>query len=220
MYFRSLLSIFGAFIVASTIYDILTLQSGQRINIFLAFSFYTNLTKLFQTTLTTNNKSTVIGCLNGIRCLSMIWIIFAHRVSNFLSTPTINLTYFLQWVKQYPSMLILSGTVSVDTFFLLSGFLVTHSILKELDRKKYISLPYMYLHRYLRLTPSLAMLIFYHVTLFKFSGSGPFWKVGVDAIEKPCKSNWWINLLYIQNYYKKMEPVRNKLTRDISLNKF
>ena len=168
---------------------------------------YTNLIKLFETSQTSNKNSSVIGCLNGIRCLSMVWIILAHRFANILSGPTINLIYISQWIKQYPNMLIISGTMSVDTFFLLSGFLVTHSILKDLDRQQFMNVPYKYLHRYLRLTPSLAMLIVYHVTLFKYSGSGPFWKVGVDVIEKTCKSNWWINLLYIQNYYRETDPV-------------
>ena len=104
-------------------------------------------------------------------------------------------------------MMILGGTVSVDTFFLLSGLLVTRSVLKELDRRKFLNVPYMYIHRYLRLTPSLAILIFVTITLYKYIGSGPLWKAGKIFMPGTCETNWWINLLYIQNYYKKQEVV-------------
>lgn len=44
-----------------------------------------------------------------------------------------------------------NGTVSVDTFFLLGGLLVSYLMLKELDRSKgKFNFGLFYLHRYLR----------------------------------------------------------------------
>jgi peptidoglycan/LPS O-acetylase OafA/YrhL len=40
-----------------------------------------------------------------------------------------------QWISHYSSMLVVTGTVSVDTFFLMSGMLLTMSAMKSLDHK-------------------------------------------------------------------------------------
>jgi peptidoglycan/LPS O-acetylase OafA/YrhL len=184
----------------------LTLGENSRIKLFLAFSFYTNLIKLFKTT-PSSGKSGIIGCLNGIRVISMIWIMLGHRHGTYSGGQTINMTYFWDWYQNYSSMLILSGSVAVDTFFLLSGFLVTRSVLKELDKRKTLNVPYIYLHRYLRLTPSLAMLIFVQVTLYKYIGSGPNWKSVKEFGTVTCEKNWWVALLYIHNYFRKDQMV-------------
>ena len=150
----------------------------------------------------------MIGCLNGIRVLSILWVIFAHRMTSmYAATPTINYTYFLEWLKHYSSMIVFSGTVSVDTFFLLSGFLITWGMFKELDKRKSVNIIYMYVHRYLRLTPSIAMLILVHMSLVKYIGSGPFWKAAYLSFEKACGKNWWVTLLYFQNYFRKDDVV-------------
>lgn len=58
----------------------------------------------------------------------------------------------------------------------------------------------MYLHRYLRLTPSLAAAILLTTTVYRFLGNGPLWK-GVSVITTDlCHDYWWSALLYVQNY--------------------
>lgn len=48
---------------------------------------------------------------------------------------------------------IINATVSVDSFFLMSGLLVSYLLLKELDRNAgRINVGMLYLHRYLRYT--------------------------------------------------------------------
>ena len=47
---------------------------------------------------------------------------------------------------------VINATVSVDTFFLMSGLLVAYLLLRELDRNKgRFNVPLFYIHRYLRL---------------------------------------------------------------------
>lgn len=46
---------------------------------------------------------------------------------------------------------IVNATVSVDSFFLMSGLLISYLLLKELDRNSgKFNLGLLYLHRYLR----------------------------------------------------------------------
>lgn len=53
---------------------------------------------------------------------------------------------------------------------------------------------------YFRLTPALAMVYFFQLTLARRMGSGPFYMQLFDQLNKPCYDNWWSLFLYVQNY--------------------
>lgn len=61
-----------------------------------------------------------------------------------------------------------------------------------------ISIPLMYFHRILRLTPALAAGVLFYTTLARYTGSGPFWTRDTPGSE--CDYTWWATLLYVQNY--------------------
>lgn len=66
-----------------------------------------------------------------------------------------------------------------------------------------------YFHRYLRLTPLLAVCVVVSMTIFRYFGSGPLWPFyNHMAVEDNCRKYWWPTLLYIQNYYNADEMVR------------
>jgi len=60
------------------------------------------------------------------------------------------------WLKRWTFQVIMNATVSVDSFFVLSALLTSYLFLKQLEKKKttpvkfFITVPIMYLHRYLR----------------------------------------------------------------------
>ena len=113
------------------------------------------------------------------------------------------------------------GTLSVHTFFFMTGLLVCYLLLRELDRNKgRFNVLMFYIHRYLRylgkhflqsipfislkfvevrLTPVYAIIVGFMATLVVYIGSGPYWPV-VEFNSQSCRWNWWINLLYINNY--------------------
>jgi len=70
----------------------------------------------------------------------------------FLVNP---LTLFA-WMKTWSFQVLVNGTVSVDSFFVLSAVLTSYLLLVQLEkgktisRKFFISVPVMYLHRYIR----------------------------------------------------------------------
>lgn len=97
--------------------------------------------------------------------------------------------------------------IAVDTFFFLSGLLVTWIGFKKLEKFKKLNVVIMYLHRYIRLTPLVAFAMLFLVSILKFFGSGPFWSTFVDGMSSTCEKNWWRNLLYIQNYFEITEMV-------------
>lgn len=67
-------------------------------------------------------------------------------------------------------MPILNGTFSVDSFFVMSGMLATYNILKLLDKNNgKMNIFMFYVHRYIRLTPTYAILIGKHKTFLIIS---------------------------------------------------
>ncbi|CAD7090163.1 unnamed protein product [Hermetia illucens] len=99
-------------------------------------------------------------------------------------------------------MVIVSGSFAVDTFFVLSGFLLAYHLLREMDKRgrlTFAHIMWMYFHRYLRLFPILAATILFTTTLHRFIGDGPLWKKVGGKVGINCPEYWWTSLLYIQN---------------------
>lgn len=112
------------------------LRKSERtgVELFKAFSLFVNFKLLCK--MSGNKKSpNVIHCLNGIRCLSIVWIVFGHCYMVVLLLPTnVNSAEILDWLRTPFSMFLQSGTMSVDSFFFLSGFLLSWVAFKELEK--------------------------------------------------------------------------------------
>jgi hypothetical protein len=66
-------------------------------------------------------------------------------------------------------------------------------------------IPYLFL---CRLTPPLAAIILLQVSLIEYLGSGPTWDKTNYSLTEMCKDNWWLALLYVQNYFSGHRMVR------------
>ncbi|KAL5284194.1 hypothetical protein ACFFRR_006458 [Megaselia abdita] len=165
----------------------------------MAFSVPSNAEKLFNVSSKKNKNN--IDCVNGIRVIFMIWVIFCHSFASNMAVPKINLIDYIKWTRTYFAVLTYNGWISVDSFFYLSELLISWIGMKEIEKRKgWINVPLMYLHRYLRLTPMVAFLMLFAMSLLKFFGNGPFWDLFLKVGNDKCEDNWWMNLLYIQNY--------------------
>ena len=115
---------------------------------FLNFGLYGNVSNLMDTS---PPKGDHLGCLDGIRFLSMTWVYMGHFFGQILEYPLTNLYWIYKTILySYLMDAVRNAFVSVDSFFLISGTLVTYLMLKELDRNRRVNFPMMYLHRYLR----------------------------------------------------------------------
>lgn len=95
-----------------------------------------------------------------------------------------------------------NGSVSVDTFFVMSGLLVSYLLLKELDRNKgRFNVGLFYLHRYLRLTILYAFILGFIATLIVYLGTGPTW-YNVHLFSNACRITWWRQFLYSNSLLK------------------
>jgi peptidoglycan/LPS O-acetylase OafA/YrhL len=150
----------------------------------------------------TETKEGQVLCLNGIRVLSINWVILGHSYA-YLTRSIGDQSYLLELVKRRGFTLVSNAYSSVDSFFALSGFLVSYLLLKQLTKRGHLTVKQwiaFYFHRYVRLTAPYLMMILLEGFLYRYMVSGPF---SVDAttvtLHDTCKKDWWTNLLYINN---------------------
>ena len=88
--------------------------------------------------------SRTIPSLDGLRAVSVLMVIAAH-INGALARliPFVPFWIYLVW-----------GSLGVQTFFVISGFLITHLLLKELQASGTISLKHFYFRRALRIFPA------------------------------------------------------------------
>ncbi|KAK3084394.1 hypothetical protein FSP39_012849 [Pinctada imbricata] len=142
-----------------------------------------------------------------MRVLSMWWVILGHTyvfTGTFLNN---GLDAAMTLPGRWTFQPILQGTLSVDTFFFMSGLLVAYITLKKMaESEGRLNWIMFYFHRFWRLTPTYALFILIWAELYRHFIKGPleimFNKGGnFRTLLELCQDKWWTNLLYINNFY-------------------
>ncbi|KAH8415320.1 hypothetical protein KR222_003250 [Zaprionus bogoriensis] len=214
-----LLSIFAACAALATFCDYFICRDQANLPALVRiWSVRVNSRELFRIKDNLANPN-VISCLHGMRCMSLVWVVYGHEYMLGMVLPNLNqyiiLTvsfFFLrlrlqfrnvclfQWFQSASANLIMHAMFSVDTFLFLSGLLVIMIALRSMERNNgKLNVPLMYLHRYLRLTPMVAMAILVYLSLMPLMADGPLSDRGFDDYSK-CERTWFWDLLYVQNY--------------------
>ncbi|XP_065898109.1 nose resistant to fluoxetine protein 6-like [Dysidea avara] len=168
-------------------------------DLILSFSLY----KTIPTIMATFQPPNAITSINGVRVISMFWVILGHTFLWALSfQATDNTLYTIHTVPQkFTFQPISNSFLAVDSFFMLSGLLLSYLGIKEIQSRKG-KFPYLvfYFHRLLRLSPGYYFVLFAYYKILPYVGSGPLWIIQDIAY---CDKYWWTNILYINNFYPK-----------------
>ncbi|XP_015511171.2 nose resistant to fluoxetine protein 6 [Neodiprion lecontei] len=198
-----LLTAIAQFVIFCTICDFLKRRgyggSSTLIDTLSKFSLYINGRAL----LSTEVKPQMMPSIPGIRFLGMCWIVLGHRYVSTLLNPTINIKDIFVWMDLWSSVHVQIAVFVVDTFFVISGFLLAYTFLKSMKSGKKFNLAMMYFHRFVRLTPSVMVLVLFCAFLLHRIANGPIWNMMNYLVITPCQRNWWLNLLYVQNFVDK-----------------
>ena len=171
--------------------------------IFQGFSLYVMFRKIFHVS---ENKDN-LGCINGIRFLSMVWVIVGHTYLMLTiagSTPYISnsLSLFANFGEEYGMRFIFNATPSVDSFFLIGAVLLSFLTLQQLEKQNGGSIKFwtmFFVHRYVRLTGVYAMALALQVSLLRHLRGNSYVDI-FPYLSEACESSWWTNLLYINNF--------------------
>lgn len=181
------------------------------LKLLFCFSLLSNIRKLLNTDSGDDkrrkNSRPQIPCLNGIRVLSMTWVILCHSYLFSLSM-TNNLVDLLEDAQNSAAFsIVLNGSFSVDSFFVLSAFLLAYNFLIPSPRNRTRSegstssieevndeertsfrsnsiwcrisfLPSLYLYRIFRLLPVYIVVLLIDASVAHLTSAGPFWDYG------------------------------------------
>ena len=152
------------------------------------------------------------AALDGLRVASILWVIFGHLMAIQSSSGGgyNNPADFLPphgFTTTWQGQLLFASRFAVDTFLLISGYLVVHVLTKLNPRgstdnvwKQYVTtVPGLLMHRLLRILPLYGMTLGFYTQIAPHLGSGPFWHQWEGLLE-PCREYGWTNLLFINNF--------------------
>ncbi|GMT21935.1 hypothetical protein PFISCL1PPCAC_13232, partial [Pristionchus fissidentatus] len=137
--------------------------------LFMAFSLYSNVASIFDVSAAA--KSGQIGPIHCIRFFSFCWVVMGHFFMNYMSI-AVNPVDISEMSKDILSEFIMTGYFAVDSFFFISGLLLTFLWLKSYKKNpgrtnSILSWIMFYVHRILRLTPAYYMAVFFYTFVYK-----------------------------------------------------
>lgn len=159
--------------------------------------------KNFPSVLTSQTPDHAIRSIYGLKVINLIWIILAHSyltldlkaVGRLLQTQKINSMFIFQ--------VVMNASLAVETFFFITGLLVTLSVFRRLEQKPGLSIGqwiWFYVHRLVRMTPAVVLVMAVVLSAYKFS-DGPLWREIIYPSAERCRKYWWIHLLHISNFF-------------------
>ncbi|CAH2063670.1 unnamed protein product, partial [Iphiclides podalirius] len=106
-------------------------------------------------------------------------------------------------IRQPANAFMLSNTLLVDTFLMLSAFLFCRLLLIEFDKRRgKLNVIPILVFRYIRITPAYVVVILFYMTWLPKIGEGPLWVNRMQLEQERCAENWWANILYVNNYIR------------------
>ncbi|CAK1550254.1 unnamed protein product [Leptosia nina] len=205
--------IFGAIIIlllvingVATFYDVIlrkwtqtNKESGNQY--LLTFSVIQNWERLIQSG-HIDPAYERFASVHGVRSLSSFLTILPHMMllvgSGFVDNPH-------DFEKAYYNpffYIIVNGTMFVQIYFIVSGSLMTYSLALN-DGKRKEKWGFFFkaiLYRWIRLVPSVALLLGFITTWYRHLGSGPLWEFYTTPVVNDCRRYWWSHILLFNNY--------------------
>uniref|UniRef100_A0A0K0DXQ4 NRF domain-containing protein n=1 Tax=Strongyloides stercoralis TaxID=6248 RepID=A0A0K0DXQ4_STRER len=172
-------------------------------------SLYTNIKVIFKIKSLPKKENappTTIEPIHCMRFFSMFWVIMGHSTSVLVAV-TNNPLDILDIVGDYGTQYLVNAFYSVDTFIFIGGLLMSFIWFKNFKKNKRrtnspMAWIMIYIHRFLRISPAYYMTIALYTFIFTktWIRNFPRYYAASFGEKDPCVKNWWINMLYLQNF--------------------
>ncbi|XP_078045427.1 nose resistant to fluoxetine protein 6 [Augochlora pura] len=185
-------------------------RQGLWIKCLTAFNPITNGSKIISTEPAARDSLT---CLHGLRVFSLGWVVMVHTYLQVFAIAE-NKTLRAVTERNFMFQTISNATFSVDTFFFISGLLVTILFYRSsgslktdkesFTRTCFTKFVIMVLYRFIRLTPAyLFVLGINEIAIKQAQARTVFSPVILDHLT--CEKFWWRNALYLNSLYPRTE---------------
>lgn len=134
-----------------------------------------------------------IAPFNGARTLGFFMLIYGHMYRTVYT--------FIPDIDPYLRNFLNNGSVCLDLFFPLSGFLIASPLFAELESKGTINWKFFYLKRSLRIFPPFYIFLILQYFIFIpiiLKSTPPEFASQIEA----AKSKIWFDFLYLSDYFK------------------
>ncbi|KAG8234042.1 hypothetical protein J437_LFUL014129, partial [Ladona fulva] len=168
-----------------------------------------------------NVGADTIAPIHGLRFLSLLWVILGHTCLVAFQFSD-NKNFRAKAEEDFLYQTLSSGTYAVDTFFFISGLLVSFLYFRTVTRCEVRQLTFssggfraqgmqflgMLIYRFIRLTPPYMFTLgLVELTMKYCHDHGSLEPVQTDHIN--CPKYWWRNVLYINTLFPLEERVIN-----------
>ncbi|XP_068620415.1 nose resistant to fluoxetine protein 6-like [Battus philenor] len=191
--------------VIASLYDILFCNQNSKSGnpYILSFSLKRNWAKLIAPSGDgPDSRYERLRSFQGLRALTMICIIFSHSAVVMAITYTRNPLYIEKALQDISKHVLFNGSLVTHTFFVMSSFLLAYNFEINAEKTKvtWWQFPRAVILRFLRITPTYALVLATVSTVIRHIGNGPLWDLIVVKQSHDCRNNWWAHILYVQNY--------------------
>ncbi|AXH96800.1 acyltransferase family protein [Ornithinimicrobium avium] len=123
--------------------------------------------------------------LDGLRAIAIVGVLVFHYLPGVLP----------------------GGYLGVDVFFVVSGFLITTLLLRELDRHGRVDLPAFWKRRARRLLPALALVVLVSVTAARLVGGDLLVGIGRQTLGALTFTTNWLEIAAGASYFHSTSPI-------------
>ncbi|XP_058122759.1 O-acyltransferase like protein-like [Anopheles ziemanni] len=144
--------------------------------------------------------------VDGFRALTMMIILLSHASIPLIKMPLKNVHKLEgQFDRSWFPIAMAGNTYTVQLFFVIGGLLLAVNVLQQTKDSATVGVAYFIdrvKNRLIRILPTYLFVVLFHASWYPSLHDGP---IG-DRFKDHCTTNWWTNLLFINNYIHPSEP--------------
>ncbi|XP_053616971.1 nose resistant to fluoxetine protein 6-like [Plodia interpunctella] len=150
-----------------------------------------------------DQKLDALAPIHGIKAHMIMLVVFSHTTFGLTMVYPSDERVLDDNGDSLNGSLSTNGTMTVQTFTMISSFLLGYMILTNFDKaKKTPSIKYwpaIVFSRYMRMAPLTMLVVGLTATWAARLSQGPMWYL-VEELEAACRKKWWAQLLFINNF--------------------